>query len=315
MGSAAATVGRPGSARGRLRKAWDRNKFGFLFLSPWLIGFLSFNLAPILYSLFLSFTNYDLFTAPQLVGLRNYLQLFLKDARFGVALGITARYVLLGVPLQLLAALVLALALNRGIPGLSVFRALYYLPALLGGSVAISILWRQVFGSDGIVNAFLGMVGFGEKVTTMSWVSHPYYAIYTLVLLRVWQFGSPMIIFLAGLKQVPEEYYESAAIDGASAWRQFRQITLPMLTPIILFNVVMQIISAFQAFTPAYIVGGATGGTMDSLLFYTLYLYNIGFTYFKMGVASAMAWILLVIIAVLTALTFRSSGKWVYYEN
>jgi multiple sugar transport system permease protein len=223
--------------------------------------------------------------------------------------------VLIGVPLQLLVALVLALALNRGIPGLSVFRALYYLPALLGGSVAISILWRQVFGSDGIVNALLAWMGFSEEISSTSWVAHPFYTLYTLILLRMWQFGSPMIIFLAGLKQVPEEYYESAEMDGASAFRQFRQITLPMITPIVLFNVVMQIISAFQAFTPAYIVGGAGGGVMDSLLFYTLYLYNVGFTYFRMGLASAMAWVLLVIIAILTALAFRTSNRWVYYDS
>jgi multiple sugar transport system permease protein len=309
---------RSGGGRRReltLRGAWDRNKYGFLFAAPWLVGFLVFNLVPIAYSFFLSFTNYDLFTAPELTGLRNYVNLFTRDVRFLKALSVTARYVFVGVPLQLLVALLLALALNRGIPGLSIFRALYYLPALLGGSVAISILWRQVFGSDGIVNAVLAALGFSEKIATTSWVAHPFYALYTLIILRAWQFGSPMIIFLAGLKQVPEEYYESAAIDGASGFSQFWKITLPMITPIVLFNVVMQIISAFQAFTPAYIVGGATGGVMDSLLFYTLYLYNVGFTYFRMGLASAMAWVLLVIIAVFTALAFRTSQRWVYYDG
>ncbi len=304
-----------GAGRWTLRGAWERNRYGLFFVTPWLVGFLVFNLVPIAYSLFLSFTNYDLFTAPEVTGLRNYVNLFTRDVRFVKALSVTARYVLIGVPLQLLVALVLALALNRGIPGLSIFRAVYYLPALLGGSVAISILWRQVFGSDGIVNSLLAAVGFGEEITTTSWVAHPFYNLYTLIILRMWQFGSPMIIFLAGLKQVPEEYYESAAIDGASAFRQFRQITLPMITPIVLFNVVMQIISAFQAFTPAYIVGGAGGGVMDSLLFYTLYLYNVGFTYYRMGLASAMAWVLLVIIAVLTGLAFRSSNRWVYYDS
>jgi multiple sugar transport system permease protein len=299
--------------RGRWTGAWGRNKYGLFFVAPWLVGFLAFNLVPIAYSLFLSFTNYDIFTAPELTGLRNYV--FTKDVRFLKALSVTARYVFIGVPLQLLVALILALALNRNIPGLSVFRALYYLPALLGGSVAISILWRQVFGSDGIVNALLAWMGFSEEISSTSWVAHPFYTLYTLILLRMWQFGSPMIIFLAGLKQVPEEYYESAEMDGASAFRQFRQITLPMITPIVLFNVVMQIISAFQAFTPAYIVGGAGGGVMDSLLFYTLYLYNVGFTYFRMGLASAMAWVLLVIIAILTALAFRTSNRWVYYDS
>ncbi len=256
-----------------------------------------------------------MFTAPQIEGLRNYINLFTRDARFLKALSVTGRYVFIGVPLQLLVALLLALALNRDIPGTTIFRALFYLPALLGGSVAISILWRQVFGSDGIVNGVLAGLGLPESVTKISWVTHPFYTLYTLIILRAWQFGSPMIIFLAGLKQVPEEYYESASIDGASAFAQFWQITLPMITPIVLFNVVMQIISAFQAFTPAYIVGGRDGGTMDGLLFYTLYLYNVGFTYYRMGLASAMAWILLVIIAVFTALAFKTSSMWVHYED
>jgi len=300
-----------------LQKTWDRNKFGFLFITPWLLGFLIFNFFPMLYSFYLSFTNFDMFKSPQITGLTNYINLFTKDTRFFNSIYITVKYVFLGVPLQLIFALILAMALNKGIPGLKYFRAIYYLPALLGGSVAISILWRQVFGIEGIFNQLLAFVGFGENITKTSWIANPDTSIYTLILLRVWQFGSPMIIFLAGLKQIPQELYESAAIDGATAGRQFMHITVPMLTPIILFNLIMQIISAFQAFTPAYIVGGSNniGGTRDSLLFYTLYLYIMGFSYFKMGIASAMAWILLVIIAVFTAVIFKSSDKWVYYEN
>jgi ABC-type sugar transport system permease subunit len=199
--------------------------------------------------------------------------------------------------------------------GAQVFRAIYYLPALLGGSVAIAVLWRQVFGIEGIFNQFLGMLGAPESLTSISWITNPKYSLYTLILLRVWQFGSPMIIFLAGLKQIPPELYESASIDGANALRKFTRITLPMLSPIIVFNLIMQIISAFQAFTPAYIVGGVNGGALDSMLFYTLYLYNLGFVYYKMGLASAMAWILMIVIAVFTVIVLRSTSKITYYSD
>jgi multiple sugar transport system permease protein len=195
----------------------------------------------------------------------------------------------------------------------------YYLPALLGGSVAIAMLWRQVFGMQGLVNQLFSFLGL-EALAGISWVSHPDYSTFTLILLRVWQFGSPMIIFLAGLKQIPHSYYESANIDGAGRLTQFVRITIPLLTPIILFNMIMQIISAFQSFTGAYVLGraggsGSVGGTMDSLLLYTVYLYQRAFTQFKMGYASAMAWTLLITIAGLTVLLFRSSRSWVHYES
>ncbi|MDR0758843.1 MAG: sugar ABC transporter permease [Treponema sp.] len=231
------------------------------------------------------------------------------------ACAVTVTYVFWGVPLQLCFALLLALMLNRGIPGLRYFRAIYYLPALLGGSVAISILWRQVFGMDGLLNSVLSLLGFPEAVTSTGWITNPNNSIYTLIILRVWQFGSPMIIFLAGLKQIPLEMYEAASIEGAGAFRKFLSITLPMLSPIILFNLIMQIISAFQSFTPAYIIGGTSGGSLDSLLFYTLYLYIMGFSYFRMGMASAMAWVLLVAISILTFVIFRVSRNVVFYSD
>lgn len=305
-------LAKPGKPR--IGKAWHVWKYPLLFLAPWIIGLLVFSIYPILRSLYLSFTNFNLFTDPSFIGLENYKTLF-SDPRFLQSFKVTLTYVAIGVPLQLAFALLLALVLNRRMPGLPVFRAVYYLPALLGGSVAIAVLWRQVFGLDGIFNQFLGMLGAPASVTSISWISNPRYSLLTLILLRVWQFGSPMIIFLAGLKQIPQELYESASIDGAGAMRRFTGITLPMLSPIIIFNLIMQIISAFQAFTPAYIVGGVDGGALDSMLFYTLYLYNMGFVYYKMGLASAMAWILMLTIAALTIIVLRSTAKVTYYSE
>lgn len=309
------TVSRSARAPSRLARYWQRNKYAFLFLTPWMLGLLLFALIPILASFYLAFTNYDLFTTPHWIGVDNFRHMFTSNPRYLKALQVTFKYVFLGVPLQLLTALALALILNRGIPGLPLFRAIFYIPSLLGGSVAIALLWRRLFGYDGVLNQFLAFVGV-EFDRPISWVTHPGYNLYTLILLLVWAFGSPMIIFLAGLKQIPAELYEAAAIDGAKRIKSFWYITLPLLTPIIFFNLVMQIISAFQAFTPAFIVGGgSTGGPLDSLLFYTFYLYFLGFVEFRMGYASAMAWALLVIILFFTALLFFSSRWWVYYGD
>jgi multiple sugar transport system permease protein len=303
----------PGSA-GKLFRKWNAYKYPLLFLAPWVIGLFVFSIYPIVSSLHLSFTNFNLFESPDFTGPENYRRL-VSDPRFIKACTVTITYVFWGVPLQLAFALLLALMLNRGIPGLRYFRAIYYLPALLGGSVAISILWRQVFGMDGLLNSLMASLGVPEKITSIGWITNPGYSIYTLIILRVWQFGSPMIIFLAGLKQIPIEMYEAASIEGAGSFRKFISITLPMLSPIILFNLIMQIISAFQAFTPAYIIGGTGGGSLDSLLFYTLYLYIMGFSNFRMGMASAMAWVLLVAISILTLIIFRVSRNKVFYSD
>ena len=201
--------------------------------------------------------------------------------------------------------------LNRGLKGLGFYRSIYYLPSLLGGSVAVAIMWRQVFAYDGIINQVL--LKFG--ISGPSWITSPDYAIYTLVALAVWQFGSPMVIFLAGLKQIPQDVYDAAEVDGATPVRKFFSITLPLLTPIIFFNFVMQTIGAFQAFTPAYIISGGQGGPADATLFYTLYLYEQAFTNFQMGYASAMAWVLVAIIAVVTAISFFSARYWVHYGD
>jgi multiple sugar transport system permease protein len=187
----------------------------------------------------------------------------------------------------------------------------FYLPSLLGGSVAIAILWRQIFGTTGLVNQFLELFG----IQGVGWVSHPDYALGTLVILNVWTFGAPMIIFLAGLRQIPEMYYEAASIDGATRFRQFFTITIPLLTPIIFFNLVLQLIGAMQTFTQAFVVSGGTGGPADSTLFFTLYLYQQGFASLNMGYASAMAWLLLILTAVLTAINFVLSKYWVFYND
>ena len=297
-----------------LARFWRRNKYGYLFLAPWLLGLLLWEAIPIFGSLYLAFTSYDLDKA-NWVGLNNFTYMFTSDPRYLQALTVTFRYVLVGVPLQLLTALTLAMLLNRGLPGLPAFRGIFYLPSLMGGSVAIALLWRRLFGYDGVFNQLLTFLGVNAD-RPISWVTNPDYALYTLILLLVWQFGSPMIVFLAGLKQIPGELYEAAAIDGATNRSTFFRITLPLLSPVIFFNLIMQIISAFQAFTPAFIVGGgSSGGALDSLLFYTLYLYFKGFQEFRMGYASSMAWVLLLIIGCFTAVLFISSRKWVYYGD
>jgi multiple sugar transport system permease protein len=224
---------------------------------------------------------------------------------------VTLTYVILGVPLNLAFALLIAVLLNQKVRGLGLFRGIYYLPSLLGGSVAIAVLWRQLFGREGVINAALSVFG----ITGPNWIGMPQYALYTLILLHVWQFGSAMVIFLAGLQQVPNELYEAAEIDGASSWHKFWQITLPLLTPVLFFNLVLGIINSFQAFTSAYIVSGGTGGPADSTMFYTLYLYQQGFSNFRMGYASAMGWILLLIIAAFTAFNFLASRRWVFYGD
>ncbi|MDL2400359.1 carbohydrate ABC transporter permease [Rhizobium mayense] len=272
---------------------------------------LLFLAGPTLVSLYLSFTNFNLLNPPKWIGMMNYVRLFTMDSRYLTSLRVTFTYVAFAVPLNLAFALALAMLLNAKIKGLGLYRAVYYVPSLLGGSVAIAILWRQVFGPNGIVAQILAVFG----IQGASWVSSPNSALWTLIILHVWQFGSPMIIFLAGLKQIPKELYEAAVVDGAGRWQQFRMITVPMLTPVIFFNLILQIINSFQAFTPAFIVSGGTGGPLDSTLFYTLYLYLQGFGNFRMGYASAMGWVLLIIIGAFTALAFLSSKYWVHYED
>jgi len=293
------------------RSSWRDSAAGYLFLAPWLIGFFGLTLGPALVSLYLSFTDYDLLSNPRWVGAANYVRIATSDPKFSAAMHVTFLYVALAVPLKLTFALLVAMILNRGLRGLPLYRAIFYLPSLIGASVAISVLWRQLFAGDGLLNQALKLVGIHGP----SWISNPDTALYTLVALSVWQFGSPMIIFLAGLRQIPKDVYEAAEIDGASRSQQFWRITLPLLTPVVFFNVVVQTIDAFKAFTPAFIISGGTGGPIDATLFYTLYLYQEAFAYFRMGYASALAWVLVVIIAAFTALSFLSSRYWVHYDG
>ena len=288
-----------------------QNRTAYLFLLPWLIGFFCLTLGPMLGSLYLSFTKFNLLNSPRWLGLDNYVQIFKEDDSFLHSMGLTFQYALLSVPLRLIFALLVAMALNKGIRALGVYRTVYYIPSLLGGSVAIAIVWRKIFDGDGLFNQFLSWFG----IEGPAWVAHPDYILSTIITLSVWQFGSAMVIFLAGLKQVPADLYEASQVDGAGKIRQFFQITLPLLSPVIFFNLVMSIINSFQVFTPGYVIGDGRGGPVNSTLFYTLYLYLKGFAFFDMGYASALAWIMLVVIGVLTAVVFLTSKYWVFYGD
>jgi multiple sugar transport system permease protein len=301
----------PEEKRLQKKEASRDNKAGYLFLLPWLIGLVVITIGPMLASLYLSFTNYNLIQAPEWTGVENYVRM-LGDERLHNSLKVTFIYVFVSTPLQLILALALALLLNEGMKGLPFYRSVFYLPSMLGSAVAISVLWRQMFGTDGLVNQVLRL--FGVDATT-GWISDPKYALSTIILLHVWTFGSPMVIFLAGLRQIPGMYYEAAAVDGATRWTTFVKITLPLLSPIIFFNLVLQIIGAFQAFTQAFVVSGGTGGPSDSTMFYTVYLYQRGFGQFQMGYAAAMAWLLVIIIAAFTAINFYASKYWVFYGD
>jgi multiple sugar transport system permease protein len=289
----------------------DRPGIAYLFLSPWVAGALLLTMGPMLASLYLSFTNYDLFTTPQWIGLANYRRLLVEDPRFLTAVWVTIKYVALSTPLKLVAALAVAMLLNRASRAQGFYRSAFYAPSLLGASVAVALVWRVIFDTNGIVDQSLSTLG----IHTGGWIASPRYALLVIVALAVWQFGAPMVIFLAGLKQIPAELYDAAAVDGAGWWRTFRSVTLPMLSPVIFFNLVLETIHAFQAFTGAFVVSGGRGGPTDSTLFYTLYLYQKGFTEYRMGYASAMAWLLVIAIAAITALLFRTARMWVFYAG
>jgi multiple sugar transport system permease protein len=283
---------------------------GYLFISPWLIGFLLFTLLPIVVSFGLAFTSYDILSTPRWVGLENFGQMFFEDRRYWNAVRATFFYVFTSVPLRLAFALGVALLMNHTFRLIGVYRAVYYVPSLVGGSVAVAVMWRLIFGNDGMINTMLAPLGIDGP----NWLGSPRTVLVPLVVLAVWQFGSPMLIFLAGLKQIPTELYEAASIDGAGGFKQFLRITLPMLSPVIFFNLVMQIISGFMVFTQGIIIAPG-GGPLQRALFYSVYLYEKAFSQSEMGYASAMAWVLLLIIAFFTALVFTSSSSWVYYDS
>jgi multiple sugar transport system permease protein len=302
----------PGRRSTSFSRRGRENLAGYAFMTPWLLGFIVIVGGPVLASLYLSFTDYSVLGSPDWVGTANYERMFTDDGRFWAALRVTSIYLFVSVPLVQVFALSLAIALNQGIRGLTIYRAVFYIPSLIGGSVAIAILWRFVFQGDGLLNNVLGVAGVD---TSFSWIGTPSTALSTLIILNVWQFGAAMIIYLAGLRQVPVSLYEAATVDGAGWWRKFFSITLPMLSPVILFNLLMNIVAAFQAFNTAYVVSNGTGGPADSTLFFTLYLYQRGFVDFDMGYASALGWVLLVVSAAVAALLFGLSRKLVFYGD
>ncbi|WP_222721063.1 carbohydrate ABC transporter permease [Actinomadura sp. HBU206391] len=302
------TTPAPARRRGR-RESGERPGIAYLFLSPWVAGAVLLTVGPMLYSLYLSFTDYDLFTTPRWVGLDNYTRLFTEDTHFLNAVWATVKFVVLSVPIQLVAALAVAMLLDRSSRAQGLYRSAFYAPSLLGTRVALALVWRATFDRDGTFDQVMSAVG----IRTDGWLTQPGTALLALVALGVWQFGAPMVIFLAGLRQIPQELYDAAAVDGAGWWRRFWSITVPMLSPVILFNLVLDTIRAFQVFNAAFIVSGGTGGPQYSTLFYTLYLWQKGFLEFKMGYASAMAWLLLLGIALITTLIFRTARSWVHY--
>jgi oligogalacturonide transport system permease protein len=282
---------------------------GIAYVAPYVIGLLVFTAIPFIASFYLSFTDYSLMSAPAWVGLENYVDLFTRDRTFRKALGVTLTYVFLTVPLKLVFALFIAVILNYKLRFIGFFRTAYYVPSILGGSIAIAVLWRYIFADAGLVNMMIAAFG-GEPV---NWFGDPDNALFTITLLRMWQFGSAMVIFLAALQSIDRSLYEAAAIDGAGPWSSFFYITLPLITPVIFFNLIMQMVQAFQEFNGPYIITG--GGPLKSTYLLPLYIYDEAFKKFDMGYASAIAWVLFVIIMVLTVLAFWSSRHWVYYAG
>jgi len=284
---------------------------GYLFISPWLIGFFAFSIIPIMMSLYYSFTNYDILGSPIFNGLANFKRMG-SDLRFRKALLVTFTYAFISVPLRLIFAFFLAALFKRASRMIRFYQAAYYLPSLVGGSIAVAVMWRRMFAADGVFNTFLQAIGIKSNI---SWIGNADTALGVIVVLAVWQFGSSMLIFLAGLRQIPKTYYEAASIDGAGWGSQFFHITLPQMTPIIFFNLIMQLINGFTVFNQAFIISGGRGEPQDSTLVYALYLYLRAFNYNEMGYGSALAWVLVLIIAVFTAVIFKTSDRWVYYES
>lgn len=281
---------------------------GLLYIMPWILGFLFLQLYPFLSSLVYSFTDYSMMKTPNWIGIDNYIRLFKVDPEFKNSMKVTGLYALISVPSKLVFALIVAMALNTKIRGINFYRTVYYLPSILGGSVAVSALWKIMFMKEGIVNSMLQTAGFG----VIDWVG-PGMALCTIGLLQVWQFGSSMVLFLAALKNIPSELLEAASVDGAGRIHTFFKITLPMISPIIFFNLIMQSINALQNFTSAFVV--TNGGPMNRTYVMGMKLYTDAFNYFQMGYASAQSWVLFAVILILTALIFKSSDAWVYYED
>ena len=282
---------------------------GYLFLTPFLIGLFLFTVYPFVYSLYLSFTDYDILTKPGWIGIKNYVEMFTNDPKFWLSFKITCKFALIQVPVRLAFSLLVAVILSKATRLTNAYRAAFYIPSLLGGGVAVAMTWKQLWRVDGVVNRLLAPLG----VPAVNWLKNPNTALYILILLGVWQFGSQMLIFLAGIKDVPASLHEAAIVDGAGPVKRFFKVTLPMLTPCLFFNLVNGIIGSMQAFNSAYLV--TNGGPVNSTLYFGLYQYRQAFEFRNMGYASAMAWFLMLVIVALTALVFRSSSGWVYYQD
>lgn len=289
-------------------KKWLSENLGLMFILPWFVGFLVFKVYPFGSSLVYSFTDYHLFDGVTQYGLMNYEEIF-SSTKIMRSFKVTFQYAFMTVPLKLVFALFIAYILNFKIKGVNLFRVAYYIPSILGGSIAIAVLWKAIFKGDGIVNMILSVFG----VQAVDWLSEPKYALFIICLLRVWQFGSAMVIFLAALKGVSQDLYEAASIDGAGKWRQFFSITVPIITPVIFYNLVTQLCQAFQEFNGPYII--TQGGPRNATTLISLLIYNNAFKSYEMGLASAQAWCLFVIVCVLTVIAFVSQKKWVYYSD
>ena len=287
----------------------EQGYMGFILILPWLIGFCIFKLYPFVSSLVYSFTDYDLFKGVQnVVGFQNYIDAFTKPKNVK-ALQVTFTYAFMTVPLKLIFALFIAYILNFKIKGVGLFRTAYYVPSILGGSVAIAVLWKALFKNDGVINTILAMLGF----ESINFLADKNWALFIICLLRVWQFGSAMVLFLAALKGVPEDLYEAASIDGATKGRQFLSITIPLISPVIFYNLVTQLVQAFQEFNGPYII--TNGGPRNATTLISVIVYNTAFKDYKVGMSSAMAWVMFVIVMILTLIAFVSQKKWVYYSD
>lgn len=285
------------------------NLTGYLFISPWLIGFFVFTLWPFVRSFYLSFCNYNIVQPPKFIGLANYQMMLFNDDLFYKSLWVTLRYALVAVPLTLFVGVALALLLNLNVRGIAVFRTIFYLPSIVPTVAMTSIFMWILNPQVGMVNRILSLVG----ITGPAWLSDPAWTPWTLIFMAVWAAGGSMVIYLAGLKDIPQYLYEAATLDGAGSWRKMRMITLPMLSPVIFFNLVMSVIGTFQYFTQAFVISNGSGGPEDSTLFYALYMFKRCWKYMDMGYGSAMAWVLFIIVMVSTGLIFRTQKKWVHY--
>ena len=282
---------------------------GYVFIAPFIIGLITFTVIPFFTSLYLAFTDYDVLTPARWIGLANFKRMFFEDKYFWQSFWVTFKFALIQVPIKLLVSLGVALILSRKTRAIPIYRAAFYIPSLMGGSVAVALTWKQLFSYNGAINKITSYFG----MEPVKWLSNPDTALGVLIALGVWQFGSSMLIFLAALKNVPQSYHEAAIVDGAGPVRRFFSIVLPMITPIFFFNLVNQTIGAFQAFNSSYLI--TQGKPLNTTLYYGVHLYNRAFTYYEMGYGSAMAWFMLLVIAAFTALIFRSSSAWVYYES